>query len=143
MAQEARRQGHQGRGRRRGRVRQGGHGGRVGASFPCSFWSFSRVFFQIFVAIFFNFRVFSHSFFSSSKKKHQQQFSTGTFAGQAVAEGGVAPVGTPIAYIAETDADLEAAKAKAAGGGGAVAAAPAPVSFFLGFFSGFFFSFSY
>jgi len=63
-----------------------------------------------------------------------ESFSTGTFAGQAVAEGGVASVGTPIAYIAETDADLEAAKAKAAGGGGG-AAAPAPVrSFFVDFF---------
>ena len=66
----------------------------------------------------------------SKKKNSSPQFSTGTFAGQAVAEGGVAPVGTPIAYIAETDADLEAAKAKAAGGGGgAAAAAPAPVRF--------------
>ena len=66
------------------------------------------------------------SFQNLKKTSKQTQFSTGTFAGQAVAEGGVAPVGTPIAYIAETDADLEAAKAKAAGGG--AAAAPAPVS---------------
>jgi hypothetical protein len=79
-----------------------------------------------------NCRVFSllsssSSLFKISKKlQNKTQFSTGTFAGQAVAEGGVAPVGTPIAYIAETDADLEAAKAKAAGGG--AAAAPAPVS---------------
>ena len=41
-------------------------------------------------------------------------------------------MGTPIAYIAETDADLEAAKAKAAGGG--AAAAPAPGRVFLGVF---------
>lgn len=32
-----------------------------------------------------------------------------------VPEGGVAGVGTPIAFVAETEADLEAAKAKAAG----------------------------
>ena len=32
-----------------------------------------------------------------------------------VPEGGVAGVGTPIAFVAETEADLEAAKAKASG----------------------------
>ena len=82
------------------------------------------------VSFFFSLRASFFSLLPKTSKKNvdgKKQFSTGTFAGQAVAEGGVAPVGTPIAYIAETDADLEAAKAKAAGGG-AAAAAPAPVS---------------
>jgi pyruvate dehydrogenase E2 component (dihydrolipoamide acetyltransferase) len=55
-----------------------------------------------------------------------ESFSEGILAAIVTNEGGVAPVGQPIAYIAETEADMEAAKAKAGGGNGAVAAAPAP-----------------
>ena len=62
-----------------------------------------------------------------------ESFAAGTLAAVVVAEGGVASVGAPIAFIAETDADLDSAKQKAAaagGGGGAPAAeaAPAPVA---------------
>lgn len=45
-----------------------------------------------------------------------ESFSEGILGSIVTNEGEVAGVGTPIAYIAETEADLEAAKAKAAGG---------------------------
>ena len=45
-----------------------------------------------------------------------ESFNDGILAAIVVAEGGVAGVGSPIAYIAESESDLEAAKAKAAGG---------------------------
>jgi biotin carboxyl carrier protein len=51
-----------------------------------------------------------------------ESFNEGILGAIVVPEGGVAPVGQPIAYIAETEADLDAAKAKA---GGAAPAAPA------------------
>ena len=52
-----------------------------------------------------------------------ESFSDGILGAIVTNEGEVAGVGNAIAYIAETEADLEAAKAKA---GGAAAAAPAP-----------------
>lgn len=52
-----------------------------------------------------------------------ESFSEGILGAIVVPEGGVAPVGQPIAYIAESEADLDAAKAKA---GGAAPAAPPP-----------------
>lgn len=48
-----------------------------------------------------------------------EAFNDGILGSIVVPEGGVAQVGTPIAFIAETEADLEAAKAK---GGGEAAA---------------------
>lgn len=52
-----------------------------------------------------------------------ESFSEGILGAIVVPEGGVAPVGQPIAYIAESESDLDAAKAKA---GGAAPAAPPP-----------------
>lgn len=46
-----------------------------------------------------------------------ESFSEGILGSIVIPEGGVAGVGNAIAYIAETEADLEAAKAK--GGAGA------------------------
>lgn len=45
-----------------------------------------------------------------------ESFAEGILGSIVVPEGGVAGVGNPIAFIAETEADLEAAKAKAGGG---------------------------
>lgn len=55
-----------------------------------------------------------------------ESFDNGILGAIVINEGGVANVGSPIAYIAESEADLEAAQAKA--GGGSAAAAPSPVS---------------
>jgi len=44
-----------------------------------------------------------------------ESFAEGILGAIVVPEGGVATVGSPIAFVAETEADLEAAKAKAAG----------------------------
>jgi pyruvate dehydrogenase E2 component (dihydrolipoamide acetyltransferase) len=60
-----------------------------------------------------------------------ESFSEGTLAVVVVDEGERANVGAPIAYIAETEADVEPAKKKAAGISGGAAAAPvaaAPVA---------------
>ena len=46
-----------------------------------------------------------------------ESFAAGILGSIVVPEGGEAGVGSAIAYIAETEADLEAAKAKGAGGG--------------------------
>lgn len=45
-----------------------------------------------------------------------ESFADGILGSIVVPEGGVAGVGSSIAYIAETEADLEAAKAKGSGG---------------------------
>lgn len=58
-----------------------------------------------------------------------ESFNDGILGAIVINEGGVANVGEPIAYIAESEADLEAAKAKAGGSG--AASAPAPVSLSL------------
>ena len=47
-----------------------------------------------------------------------ESFAAGTLAFIVVPEGGEAGVGSDIAYIAETEADVEPAKAKGAAGGG-------------------------
>jgi pyruvate/2-oxoglutarate dehydrogenase complex dihydrolipoamide acyltransferase (E2) component len=47
-----------------------------------------------------------------------ESFAAGILGAIVVPEGGEAGVGSAIAYIAETEADLEAAKAKGAGGAG-------------------------
>lgn len=57
-----------------------------------------------------------------------ESFSNGILGAIVINEGGVANVGEPIAYIAESEADLEAAKAKGSGSGAAPASAPAPVT---------------
>ncbi|KAG1656051.1 hypothetical protein FOA52_004469 [Chlamydomonas sp. UWO 241] len=57
-----------------------------------------------------------------------ESFAEGTLAVVVVEEGERANVGAPIAYIAETEADVEPAKKKAAGSGGAAAPAPAPAA---------------
>lgn len=44
-----------------------------------------------------------------------ESFEEGILGAIVIQEGEVASVGAPIAFIAETDADLEAAKAKAGG----------------------------
>ena len=44
-----------------------------------------------------------------------ESFSEGILGAIVTNEGEMAGVGNPIAYIAETEADLEAAKAKAGG----------------------------
>ena len=59
-----------------------------------------------------------------------ESFNDGILGAIVISEGGVANVGEPIAYIAESEADMEAAKSKA--GSGATAsngAAPAQVPF--------------
>ena len=56
-----------------------------------------------------------------------ETFHDGYLAFIAVEDGEMATVGAPIAYIAETEGEIEAAKAMAASaGGGAAPAAPAP-----------------
>jgi len=45
-----------------------------------------------------------------------ESFSEGILGAIVIREGEMAGVGSPIAYIAETEADLDAAKAKAGGG---------------------------
>jgi hypothetical protein len=45
-----------------------------------------------------------------------ESFSEGILGAIVIKEGEMAGVGSPIAYIAETEADLDAAKAKAGGG---------------------------
>jgi pyruvate/2-oxoglutarate dehydrogenase complex dihydrolipoamide acyltransferase (E2) component len=61
-----------------------------------------------------------------------EAFTAGFLGGIVIAEGGVASVGEPIAYVAETESELEEAKAKASSGNGAApaaaAAAPAPAA---------------
>ena len=57
-----------------------------------------------------------------------ESFDNGILGAIVINEGGVANVGSPIAYIAESEADIEAAKAKAGGGATASTPAPAPVS---------------
>ena len=57
-----------------------------------------------------------------------ESFDNGILGAIVINEGGVANVGSPIAYIAESEADIEAAKAKAGGGAAASTPAPAPVS---------------
>lgn len=57
-----------------------------------------------------------------------ESFSDGILAVIATPEGGVATVGSAIAFIAESEADMDAAKAKAGGGGAAPAPAPAPAA---------------
>lgn len=47
-----------------------------------------------------------------------ESFDAGIVAAIVVNEGGVASVGVPIAYIAESEADVAAAKEKAAASGG-------------------------
>lgn len=56
-----------------------------------------------------------------------ESFNEGFMGGIVVQEGGVASVGAPIAYIAESEAELEEAKSKAGSGNG-VAAPPAQVT---------------
>ena len=51
-----------------------------------------------------------------------ESFNDGILGAIVINEGGVANVGEPIAYIAESEADLEAAKAKASGSSGSVCA---------------------
>lgn len=46
-----------------------------------------------------------------------ESFDAGTLAVVVIPEGASAPVGSPIAFIAETEADIEPAKAKAAKSG--------------------------
>jgi pyruvate dehydrogenase E2 component (dihydrolipoamide acetyltransferase) len=46
-----------------------------------------------------------------------ESFAEGILGSIVVPEGGVANVGNAIAYIAETEADIDAAKAKAGGAG--------------------------
>ncbi|PSC75275.1 branched-chain alpha-keto acid dehydrogenase subunit E2 [Micractinium conductrix] len=59
-----------------------------------------------------------------------ESFAEGILGSIVVPEGGVAGVGNAIAFIAETEADLEAAKAKVGGGAAPApaAAAPAPAA---------------
>lgn len=58
-----------------------------------------------------------------------ESFNEGYMAAIVVDAGGSAPVGSTIALIAETEAEIEAAKAQAAGlSGGAASAAPAAAS---------------
>ena len=59
-----------------------------------------------------------------------ESFNDGILGAIVISEGGVANVGEPIAYIAESEADLEAAKSKAGSGTTASnGAAPAQVPF--------------
>ena len=59
-----------------------------------------------------------------------ESFNDGILGAIVISEGGVANVGEPIAYIAESEADLEAAKSKAGSGASASnGAAPAQVPF--------------
>lgn len=57
-----------------------------------------------------------------------ESFNDGILGSIVINEGGVANVGDPIAYIAESAADLEAAKSKAGSSSSANGAAPAQVS---------------
>lgn len=56
-----------------------------------------------------------------------ESFSEGFLGAIVIPEGGVANVGATIAYVAETEAELDEAKARASSNG-AVPAAPAPVA---------------
>ena len=60
----------------------------------------------------------SHSQLPTADKADMdvESFNEGILGAIIINEGQVAGVGNAIAYIAETEADLEAAKAKAAGG---------------------------
>ena len=62
-------------------------------------------------------------FFADKADMDVESFSEGILAAISIPEGGVATVGTAIAFIAESESDVEAAKAKV--GGGAPAATPA------------------
>ena len=53
-----------------------------------------------------------------------ESFDNGILGAIVINEGGVANVGAPIAYIAESEADMEAAQAKAGGSTATPAAAP-------------------
>ena len=55
-----------------------------------------------------------------------ESFSEGFLGAIVVPEGGVANVGEPIAYVAESEAELEAAKAKGGASSNGATAAPAP-----------------
>lgn len=55
-----------------------------------------------------------------------ESFSEGFLGGIVIGEGGVANVGEPIAYVAESEAELEEAKSKANGGGNGAAPPPPP-----------------
>jgi pyruvate dehydrogenase E2 component (dihydrolipoamide acetyltransferase) len=55
-----------------------------------------------------------------------ESFFDGYLAVIAVEDGEMAAVGAPIAFVAETEAEIDAAKAMAAAAGGAAPAAPAP-----------------
>ena len=57
-----------------------------------------------------------------------ESFNDGILGAVVVPEGGMASVGDPIAYIAETEADLEAAKSKASGSATSNGAAPAALA---------------
>lgn len=57
-----------------------------------------------------------------------ESFDAGILGAIVINEGGVANVGAPIAYIAESEADMEAAKAKAGGSTASSAPAAPPVS---------------
>ena len=57
-----------------------------------------------------------------------ESFENGFLGSIVIEEGGVANVGSPIAYIATSEADIEAAKAKAGQAG--ASSAPAPVALF-------------
>ena len=54
-----------------------------------------------------------------------ESFFDGYLAAIAVPDGEMATVGAPIAFVAETEAEIDAAKAAAAAAGGAAPAAPA------------------
>ena len=54
-----------------------------------------------------------------------ESFFDGYLAAIAVEDGEMATVGAPIAFVAETEAEIDAAKAAAAAAGGAAPAAPA------------------
>lgn len=56
-----------------------------------------------------------------------ESFNDGFLGAIVVEEGGVANVGAPIAFIAETETELEEAKAKAGSAGNGAAAPPAQV----------------
>ena len=55
-----------------------------------------------------------------------ESFFDGYLAAIAVDDGDMATVGAPIAFVAETEAEIDAAKAMAAAAGGAAPAAPVP-----------------
>lgn len=57
-----------------------------------------------------------------------ESFSEGILGSIVIKEGQMAGVGSPIAYIAETEADLDAAKAKGGAPAAAAPAAPAPAA---------------